>query len=127
MFMLEMVVAVALLLAAMTLAVQLIGWVGRRPPRGGAQDAGDPGGGQPHGAADRPGPADLTPGRVAALRLSPRARRALPGGELAVRVTAAEVGLTRIRVEVRWRDRAGVPQAPVRLTSWIASRRGARP
>jgi Tfp pilus assembly protein PilV len=52
---------------------------------------------------------------------------ALPGSELALDVTtidrAADRTAKRITVRLRWRDRGGQWEAPVRLTSWIERRR----
>ena len=70
--------------------------------------------------------AELTPESARALRLSEPARRALPGGELAVDI-AEHDGLKRIRVAVRWPGRAGGPEAPARLTAWVGRRGGDRP
>ncbi|MFO0891441.1 MAG: hypothetical protein U0790_20145 [Isosphaeraceae bacterium] len=55
--------------------------------------------------------------------LSPQARQLLPGGELRIEVAAndpagGEVS-KRVGVQVRWRDRSGGWDTPVRLTSWI--------
>jgi type II secretory pathway pseudopilin PulG len=125
--MLEMVAAVAMLMAAMTLVVQLVGWVaaGRRAAERRTRAIQEAANLMERLTARAPG--DLTPQGVAALRLSPSARNALPGGELTVHVDPGEAGLTRIRLELRWRDRSGGVEAPVRLTSWIAPRRRARP
>jgi hypothetical protein len=53
--------------------------------------------------------------------LPPEAQRALPGAECRVEVSAVERPLAgkRLHVEIRWRNRAGGFDAPVRLTTWV--------
>ena len=69
----------------------------------------------------------LTAEAVAAERLAPSAEAALPGGRLDARMTEADAGAARrIRVEVRWTGRGGIPEAPARLTAWVYRRDGRR-
>ena len=58
----------------------------------------------------------------ASARLSDAARDALPDARMTAEVSDAGEGLAakRIDVEVRWRARSGIDDAPVRLTSWVA-------
>jgi hypothetical protein len=125
----EMVMATLVLGVAMTLTVQILGWVVRE--RRGAdrraiavQEAAN--------AMERLAaqPWDqLTPEAARAEPLSSEALRALPGAELNVMVSAEadKPGLKRIGVQLRWRGRASVYEAPVRLTSWVARRGRAEP
>lgn len=59
-------------------------------------------------------------------RLSDAGRDALPDARMTAEVSDAGEGLAakRIDVEVRWRGRSGLDDAPVRLTSWVARREG---
>jgi hypothetical protein len=70
---------------------------------------------------------EVTPESVRRIALPESAREALPGSELALEVTtidrARDRAARRITVRLRWRDRAGQWEAPVRLTSWIERRR----
>ena len=108
--------AVVLLLVAMTTTVRAVAWL----------SAG-------RSAADRRSVAireadnlldRLTAGRTGEPSLSDEAGRELPGGEVQVeRVVepAGGVAMERITVTVRYRERPGVPAAPVRLSTWIAA------
>jgi Tfp pilus assembly protein PilV len=71
---------------------------------------------------------EVTPERAHALVLPPLARQVLAHGELSVDVSAAEpapggVAAKRVAVGLRWRNRTGEWETPVRLTSWIYRRR----
>jgi hypothetical protein len=62
----------------------------------------------------------LTTGAVRNLALSDVARQTLPGAELSV---AAEengepIASKRLSLRLRWRNRAGGWEAPVRLSAW---------
>jgi hypothetical protein len=61
---------------------------------------------------------ELTDERARRLALSERARAALPGAELSVRVERPADDARRLVVNLRWRNRAGSFDRPVRLTSW---------
>jgi Tfp pilus assembly protein PilV len=62
------------------------------------------------------------------LSLSEEIRRKLPEPELTVDVaeTDREPGEKRLAIRLRWRNRSGTWEAPVRLTAWIARGRSAR-
>jgi len=122
----EVGVAGALLLVTMAMTAQALGWMAaeRRAAdrrREAVQEAAN----VLERLAARPW-AELTPESARALRLSGPARRALPGGELAVDIAERD-GLKRIAVTVRWRGRSGGPEAPARLTAWVGRREGGRP
>ena len=75
-------------------------------------------------------PYEQVTSEVAALITLPdAARQTLPGAELTVEVTgkpgdqASQPSSKRIGIRLRWRDRSGQWDAPVRLTSWVAARR----
>ena len=72
----------------------------------------------------------LAPGRVGDLALSAGGARSLPEGELAAEVVEADPAggpdSKRIDVRVRWKNRAGDWDAPVRLTTWVHRREEAR-
>ncbi len=61
----------------------------------------------------------LTPEAAATASLSPEAQT-LPGAKLAVRIEPAEgePRAKRITVQVRWWERPGQPEQPVRLVAW---------
>jgi hypothetical protein len=69
----------------------------------------------------------VTPELAAKLTLSPAGRQSLPDSELAVDVAGNEPGAgrlaRRIAIRLRWRGPDGEWVAPVRLTSWIERRR----
>jgi hypothetical protein len=60
-----------------------------------------------------------------ALALSEALRRKLPGPELTIDVDEKNAGRgeKRLAIRLRWRNRAGAWEAPVRLTAWIAQQR----
>jgi Tfp pilus assembly protein PilV len=70
---------------------------------------------------------EVTAERVRRITLSESARQALAGAELAIDVAAinhaADDAAKRISVRIRWHNRAGLWEGPVRLTSWINRRR----
>lgn len=70
---------------------------------------------------------DLTPDRLAQVRLDDTPAALLPGGRLAATVhepgESDPPGVRRVRVEVRWRGSSGQDVAPVRLSAYL-SRRG---
>jgi hypothetical protein len=72
---------------------------------------------------------ELTPERARTLSISPATLESLPGAELAVDVNPSQLGAgrssKRIAIRLRWRNRAGEWEAPVRLTTWIEQRRPA--
>jgi prepilin-type N-terminal cleavage/methylation domain-containing protein len=66
----------------------------------------------------------LTPEAARSVSLSDDARQALPGAELTVIVDdkAASPDSKRVAVRLRWRQRSGEWETPVRLTTWIERR-----
>jgi hypothetical protein len=67
----------------------------------------------------------LTADSARGLSVSDEARRRLPGAELAIDVDrkAAAEDTKRLAIRLRWRNKAGAWEAPVRLTAWVARRR----
>jgi hypothetical protein len=62
---------------------------------------------------------ELTPLRLAEIRLSPEASAALPEGELTIDLAAVSGDAAkRITVSLRWQDRNGQWLQPVQLTAW---------
>ena len=63
------------------------------------------------------------PSAAAALSISPGGLQSLPGAELTVAVDESQPGAgrsaKRIAVRLRWRNRVGEWEAPVRLATWI--------
>jgi len=68
----------------------------------------------------------VTAGLAAQMTLSDEARRTLPDAELVVNIAdnvpPAGHKAKRIGIKLRWRDRNGEWERPVRLTSWIERR-----
>jgi hypothetical protein len=60
--------------------------------------------------------------RDASRSLVEAIRRKLPGGELSIAVEETHDGIAekRVAIQLRWRDRVGVWERPVRLNAWIA-------
>ncbi|OJW19256.1 MAG: hypothetical protein BGO49_11890 [Planctomycetales bacterium 71-10] len=70
----------------------------------------------------------LAVGPVEGVSLSPAASGALPGAELTAEVAddpAGDLPARRVAVRIRWRNRAGEWDAPVRLVTWIHRRKEA--
>jgi hypothetical protein len=127
----EVAMAMALLMIAMALTVKVVGWVAHE-----------------RRAAERRERAiaevanlmervtaypfeQVTPELAARITLSEAARQSLKGAELTIDVAgqtasaAAQTAAKRIAIKLRWRDQSGEWVAPVRLTSWIETRRTA--
>ncbi len=72
---------------------------------------------------------EVTAERGRAISISQVALRSLPDAELAVDVNESQPGAgrsaKRIAIRLRWRNRAGEWDAPVRLITWIERRRPA--
>lgn len=70
---------------------------------------------------------EITAERARQMALAPSAEPSLPGAELAVSVAeerpAAGRSAKRIAVRLRWRNRSGEWESPVRLTTWVERRR----
>jgi hypothetical protein len=120
---LEVAMSGVMLMIAMTLTVKVLGWVGaeRRAwdrRQWAAQEASN----LMEEATSRPFEA-VTAASLKSLQLSPQARALLPAAELASEVAendpAGGPGSKRVAIRLRWHNRAGEWDAPVRLTSWI--------
>ncbi len=72
---------------------------------------------------------EVTAERARAIRISQAAVQLLPDAELAIDVNESHPGtgqsVKRVAIRLRWRNRAGEWDAPVRLTTWIEQRRPA--
>ena len=72
---------------------------------------------------------EVTAERARELSISQTAVQSLPDAELAVNVNESQPGAgrsaKRIAIRLRWRNRSGEWEAPVRLTTWIERRRTA--
>jgi hypothetical protein len=72
---------------------------------------------------------EVTAERARTISISPSAARSLPDAELTVDLEESRPGAgrsaKRIAIRLRWRNRAGEWEAPVRLTTWIERRRTA--
>lgn len=122
----EMVVTVALLAVAMTATVQVVGWVAlerrsvdrRERALGEARNLLER-------LAARPWD-DLTPEAAARVRPSDASAHFLGKPTLTVTITPADDAPARkkLAVELRWPDRSGRPEAPVRLIAWVYRREG---
>ena len=119
----EVAMSAVMLMIAMTLTVKVLGWMGieqrawdRR--QWAAQDASN----LMEQATARPFD-EVTTTALEELTLSPQALRLLPGAELKADVVendpAGGQGSKRVVVLLRWRDRSGDWDSPIRLTSWI--------
>jgi Tfp pilus assembly protein PilV len=126
--MVEVTLSVFLLAVAMTTTVQILGWVAtqRRAIERRQWAIQEVANLMEHLTAeswDR-----VTPDSARALTLSDEIRRKLPEPELKLDVDETEAGRgeKRLALQLRWRNRSGTWEAPVRLTAWIARRRSAR-
>jgi hypothetical protein len=123
----ELTAAVVMLVGAMAVTVQLLGWlVAERRATERHERATQEAANALERLVARPWDA-LTPGDVKGVELPGPARDVLPGGALraAVAEEAGPPALKRVAVEVRWLGRSGRAEAPVRLTAWVA--RAGRP
>ena len=70
---------------------------------------------------------ELGAAEISRSELSASAKANLPGADLSVKVDpSADPKGQHIRIALRWRNRAGSWEAPVRLDSWVFPRGGAR-
>jgi hypothetical protein len=123
----EVAVTAFLLTASMTLTLHLIGWVAaeRRASDRRQWASQDVANLMEHLTA-RPWD-ELTPGAVQDVGLGESSKRRLPGSELSVRVDEPDgPDSRRISLRLRWRNRSGTWEAPVRLTAWVYRRGGPR-
>jgi Tfp pilus assembly protein PilV len=124
----EVALAVFLLAVAMTTTVQVLGWVAseRRAVERRQLAIQEVANLMEHVTAQ---PWDqVTPDSARALSLSEEIRRALPGPELTIDVQESDAPLAekRVAIRLRWHNRAGLWEAPVRLSAWIARPRSSR-
>jgi hypothetical protein len=123
----EVAMSGAMLVIAMTLTMKVLGWVGtERRAWDHRQWAVQEAANVMERVTSR-SYASLTPDSVRALALSPQAKALLPESELKVEVgdkrSAEGIGSKRIALHLRWRNRFGEWDAPVRLVAWIYDRR----
>jgi Tfp pilus assembly protein PilV len=71
--------------------------------------------------------AHLTPEAARDFQLSEPARGVLPGAELSVSMEEIPAGSRRVSIRLRWKNRGGEWDAPVRLSSWVGRRNGGLP
>jgi prepilin-type N-terminal cleavage/methylation domain-containing protein len=118
--MVEIAVASLLLAIAMTVTVQVLGWVAaERRVVDRRQCAVGEAANILERLTARPWE-KLTPEAVKSLSLSEDAKRALPDGELTVALHESnqDRDARRIALRIRWRNRSGEWDAPVRLVAW---------
>ncbi len=124
----ELALTVGMLAIAMSVTVQLLGWiVAERRASERRQFAAQEAANVLERFAARPFDG-LTPEAARAVTLSEAARAVLPGAELSVVVDdrGAAPDARRVAVRLRWRQRSGEWDAPVRLTTWIERRAHSR-
>ena len=123
----EMAISGMMIAAAMAVTIQVVGWVAAerravaRRERAVVEVAN-----LMERVAGRPFD-EITPESLAALRLPDAARAALPGAEIKANLDARNepIARKRITLELRWADRAGRAEAPVRLVAWSHREGGA--
>jgi hypothetical protein len=123
----EVAMSGAMLLIAMTLTMKVLGWVGmERRAWDHRQWAVQEAANLMERLTSRPY-ASVTSDSVASVTLSPQAKALLPAaelkGELGENHSADGIGSKRIALQLRWRNRFGEWDAPVRLVAWIHDRR----
>jgi len=119
----ELIVSTAMLIVGMSLAVKVLGYVAlQRRAAEHRQRAIQEAANVMERLTAYPFD-EVTPERARALSISPTALESLTGAELVVEVSASQPGTggaaKRIAVRLRWHDRSGEWEAPVRLTTWI--------
>jgi hypothetical protein len=119
----EVAMSGAMLMIAMALTVKVLGWVGvERKVWDRRQWAAQEAANLMEEITSRPF-GDVTTESAKKLALSPEARRLLPEAELKIEVgendRAGGAGSKRIALQLRWHNRSGEWDAPVRLVSWI--------
>jgi hypothetical protein len=123
----EVAMSGAMLVIAMTLTMKVLGWVGtERRAWDHRQWAVQEAANLMERVTSR-SYASVTPDSVRAMTLSPQAKALLPESDLKVEVgekrTAEGIGSKRIALQLRWRNRFGEWDAPVRLVAWTHDRR----
>ena len=122
----EMVAATVLLMVVMSVSVQVLGWAaGQRRTAERRQWATQELANIMERLASEPWE-NLTAETVQAIHLSKQAGDVLPGGELHVELAdqPGPPAAKRLQLELRWRNRAGEFDTPVRLTNWVYRRKG---
>ena len=119
----EVAMSGAMLMIAMALTVKVLGWVGvERKVWDRRQWAAQEAANLMEQITSRPF-GDVTAETTKKLVLSPEARRLLPEVELKVEIgendQAGGAGSKRVALQLRWHNRSGEWDAPVRLVSWI--------
>lgn len=119
----EVAMSSVLLMIAMALTVKVLGWVGvERRSWDRRQWAAQEISNLMEEATSRSF-RDVSTAGLKGLLLSPHAQALLPGAELATEVMendpAGGPGSKRVAIRLRWHNRSGEWDAPVRLTSWI--------
>jgi hypothetical protein len=119
----EVAMSGVMLMIAMALTVKVLGWVGvERRSWDRRQWAAQEISNLMEEATSRPFE-DVTTASLKGLAISPQARALLSAAELATEVaendTAGGPGSKRVAIRLRWHNRSGEWDAPVRLTSWI--------
>ena len=119
----EIAMSSVLLMIAMGLTVKVLGWMGvERRSWDRRQWAAQEVSNLMEEATSRPFE-EVTSASLKRLAISPHARALLPGVELATEVAANDPaggpGSKRVAIRLRWHNRSGEWDAPVRLTSWI--------
>ncbi len=125
----EVAMATVLLMIAMTLTVKVLSWVANERRSSDRRERATAEVANLMERITAYGYDQVTPGLAAGMALSQAARQSLPDAELTVDIAAsredapARPSSKRIGIRLRWRNRSGEWDAPVRLTSWIAARR----
>ncbi|WP_406701009.1 hypothetical protein V5E97_19675 [Singulisphaera sp. Ch08] len=118
--MVEVAITSLLLVIAMTVTLQVLGWVAtERRAVERRQCALSESANLMERLAARPWD-ELTADALKDVKLSESATRALPGAELSVAVAdkTESGGSKLLSLRLRWRNRAGGWEAPVRLSAW---------
>ena len=126
----EVAMSSVMLMIAMALTVKVLGWVGvERRAWDRRQWAAQEVSNLMEEATSRPFE-EVSTASLKGLAISPHAQALLPGAELAAEVAendpAGGPGSKRVSIRLRWHNRSGEWDAPVRLTSWIYSGRPER-
>ncbi len=119
----EVAMSSVMLMIAMALTVKVLGWVGvERRAWDRRQWATQEVSNLMEKVTSRPFE-EVSTANLKDLAISPHAQALLPGAELAAEVAehdpAGGPGSKRVSIRLRWHNRSGEWDAPVRLTSWI--------
>jgi hypothetical protein len=126
----EVAMSGAMLMIAMALTLKVLGWVGvERKVWDRRQWAAQEAANVMEKITSRPF-REVKAETAQKLSLSPEVRRLLPDAELKVEVgendQAGGAGSKRVALQLRWHNRSGEWDAPVRLVSWIYGGRAGR-